>query len=452
MDLEEVIGVVALRGKEARVADQSAEERLVQAMHGAGARDHVLLHHHAAHVVGAEAQGHLADVRAHGDPAGTDRVDVVEVQAAGGLRAQVLGGAGHADAAAELRMHVLGAAAVEVGHGIAGEGLREVVSRALAPLLGAAERRVFPLERPGDERLVAAAALGGEVRDGAVLPAARHVHVVHAVGMALDVPEHHGARGVHAQLVRHVHGGEPRLGGALAQADLGAHRGSEDLAAAARDAGEAGLLELRHDAADLLLVGGARRIEEVDELHELRRAEGVHVHLREAALDLAEEVEVPVERELGVHAALHEDLRAADGDELLDLLQERVVGERVGVAVARVAPERAERALGGADVRVVDVAVDDVGADVVAVDLAAAAVRPHAEVGERHVAQEAQPLFRRQARGTGDHGLHEGGVRERVDGGVQGRGGARGHGSRIVGGSARSEGRRVANRGRPPRP
>ena len=61
-------------------------------------------------------------------------------------------------------------------------------------------------------------------------------------------------------------------------------------------------------------------------------------------------------------AALQEDLVAAQGDRLLDLLVELLARQDVGVGVAGLAVERAEVADGGADVGVVDVAVDVVGA------------------------------------------------------------------------------------------
>jgi hypothetical protein len=71
----------------------------------------------------------------------------------------------------------------------------------------------------------------------------------------------------------------------------------------------------------------------------------------------------------------------------------------------------------------------------VAVYLTATEVGPHAKIGERHVAQNLQALFWTEASGTGNDGIHERGVSQRVDGGVHGWSRARGsHGSRIVGG------------------
>ena len=65
----------------------------------------------------------------------------------------------------------------------------------------------------------------------------------------------------------------------------------------------------------------------------------MHVDLRELVVDVIEQVDVPVERQLRVHAALHQDLRAADVDELPHLAEQGVVVEGVGVVVAEVLPE-----------------------------------------------------------------------------------------------------------------
>jgi hypothetical protein len=141
----------------------------------------------------------------------------------------------------------------------------------------------------------------------------------------------------------------------------------------------------------------AGRVEEVHELDELGRAEAVHVHRRVALLDAVQKVQVPVERQLGVHTALHQHLRAADRDELADLLVQLLVLERVAVVVLGVAAEGAERALGAAHVGVVDVPVDDVRADLVAVDRPAPRVGPPPEWVERHAGQEVEPLLGRQS-------------------------------------------------------
>ena len=171
----------------------------------------------------------------------------------------------------------------------------------------------------------------------------------------------------------------------------------------------------------------ARRREEVDELNELGRAERVDVDVREAGLDAAEQILVPLERQGRVHAALHEDLRAADVGELGDLLEDLILLERVGVVVARVAPEGAEGALGGADVGVVDVAVDDVGADGAPVEGATAGVGGAGQGPEGGGLEELEALVRGEAEGAGGDVAKQGRVGCGVGRGGGRRGGDRGH-------------------------
>ena len=80
-------------------------------------------------------------------------------------------------------------------------------------------------------------------------------------------------------------------------------------------------------------------------------------------LDVAQQVEIPLERDVRVVPALHQDLDAAERLGLVDLRADLLVRQRPAFAVLRPAIERAEAAVGDADVRVVDVAVDDVGDD-----------------------------------------------------------------------------------------
>jgi hypothetical protein len=227
--------------------------------------------------------------------------------------------------------------------------------------------------------------------------------VVNAVGNTLDVTKHHGGRGVHAEPVSDAHGRQPCLGVALTDADLAAHGRGEDLAPASGHAVEAGLLHRPHDPVELLLQRLARRIEEAHELDQLRGAERVDVQRGEPVLDCAQQVEIPVQRQVRVHAALHEDLGAADLDELADLLQQLLEGQRIRVVLVPVAAKGAERAAGRADVRVVDVAIDDVGPKDLAVDPPAAGVGPAAELVDRHLVVEAQGLLRADPQRAGGH-------------------------------------------------
>ena len=104
--------------------------------------------------------------------------------------------------------------------------------------------------------------------------------------------------------------------------------------------------------------------------------------MREALLDAAEEVLVPLDLEVGVQAALHQHAGAAQVERLLDLLEDRLLGQNVPFGVAHGPVERAEAAILGAEVGVVDVAVDDVGDDALGMPLAADGIGLHADTDE----------------------------------------------------------------------
>jgi hypothetical protein len=67
---------------------------------------------------------------------------------------------------------------------------------------------------------------------------------------------------------------------------------------------------------------------------DLRRAEGVDVDARVVLADEAQQVQVPLKRQavaggvlgIGHEAALHEDLGAADGEQLFDLFADLLEG------------------------------------------------------------------------------------------------------------------------------
>ena len=98
-----------------------------------------------------------------------------------------------------------------------------------------------------------------------------------------------------------------------------------------------------------------------------------------------------------MHAALHQDLVAAQRDGFLDLLVEFLARQHVGVGVVDLAVEGAEIADGGADVGVVDVAVDVVGAVRLGMQPAADGVGGAAEVVQVAAIEERRPFVGRQA-------------------------------------------------------
>ena len=123
------------------------------------------------------------------------------------------------------------------------------------------------LERPADERREAA---------GLVLQLPQAVEVLDALGERLDVAEHHRAGRAAAELVPDAVHFEPFVGQHLFVGDRLADAIDEDLAAAARQAAHAGVLEpLQHLA--------QRQLVELVEVPDFRRAEGVQVDLRDSA-------------------------------------------------------------------------------------------------------------------------------------------------------------------------
>ena len=84
------------------------------------------------------------------------------------------------------------------------------------------------------------------------------------------------------------------------------------------------------------------------------------------ALMCDEQIEIPLLGQLRMMSALHQNLRAAQRDGLLDFLVHLVERDDVGVVVLFRAVKRAELAIDVADVGVIDVAVNDVSDDVVA--------------------------------------------------------------------------------------
>ncbi len=78
----------------------------------------------------------------------------------------------------------------------------------------------------------------------------------------------------------------------------------------------------------------------------------------------------------GMQAALHQNAGAAQIDRLLDLVEDRFLRKDVAFLVPHRTVERAEAAVLGAEVRVVDIAVDDVGDHAVRDEASGARRRP----------------------------------------------------------------------------
>jgi hypothetical protein len=125
-------------------------------------------------------------------------------------------------------------------------------------------------------------------------------------------------------------------------------------------------------------IGEVLELGDVDDLGGRERVQGE----REVLLGPAEQVLVVGEAELGVEAALQEDLDAAEGLGLAELLGQGLAAQDVATLGARWCVEVTELTASYADVRVVDVAVDDVRDDAVGMEGLAAAIGGGAELGE----------------------------------------------------------------------
>ena len=333
--------VAALR-REAGVLDVADDLDFVHAVARAGGANDVLLDHHAAHVVGAVRQAQLSDLAALGDPRRLQVVEVVEHDARQGERAQV----------------------VDAGR------------------FGAGELRVIRLIAPRDE--------GGEAA-GFVLQIAQTQQVLDAFFVGLDRAVHHRRGGAQSRPVRVAHHVEPFVGGRLAEAvQQRADAIDQDLGAAARNAVEAG----RNQAIDH---GGHRQLGQPRQVDDFRRGQRVELERRIALLDRAEQILVPRQRQVGIVAALQQQLDAADGDRLVDLPEQLVEAEDVAFGRSDGPVERAEVALRDADVRVVDVAVDDVGDDAVGMLAGTDAIGEPSEQRRRRAAIELERLVRADA-------------------------------------------------------
>ena len=106
--------------------------------------------------------------------------------------------------------------------------------------------------------------------------------------------------------------------------------------------------------------------------------------------DVPQQIDIPVELQLRVMPALHQNLHAAGRAQFIKLCIQLLVREDVVIGILLRPVKRAELAVNVADVGVVDVAIDDVGHDLcaapivaLAFDLIAPRVRQRAEFFER---------------------------------------------------------------------
>ena len=156
--------------------------------------------------------------------------------------------------------------------------------------------------------------------------------------------------------MRHLHHLEPLVALAFERRDSLPDGIDQNLAAAAGNRTEPRFLKTRDHFVQ-------RHLERLGKMLELRRAEAVDVDMGIFFPDVMEQIEIPIEAELRMMAALHQDLHAARCGQLIQLLVELFAREHVMIVVLFGAIKRAELAVNVADVGVIDVAIDDVSDD-----------------------------------------------------------------------------------------
>src|SRR5262249_7520359 len=183
------------------------------------------------------------------------------------------------------------------------ERLQILDRRRLVPT-AAAEGSVLRLEGPGDE--------GGEAAR-LFLQIVNVLEVVHAMLERFAAAEHHGGGGAHAQLVRGAMDMQPIFRAALEARHLEAHFVVEDLSAATGDRIQPRIAQ----TSDRLLHG---ELAEIGKVQDLAGAETMKMDLREAVLDAAQQLLVPLQRKIGIQSTLHQNAGPSEFDRLTDLL------------------------------------------------------------------------------------------------------------------------------------
>lgn len=176
--------------------------------------------------------------------------------------------------------------------------------------------------------------------------------VLDALARRLDVAVHHRGRRGQSESVGRAHDRQPAVGVGLSGRYGPPHAVIENLGPGSGQRIEAGV----HQPAQRRLV-----VERADagDVGDLGRAESVQLQRGIKPLELAEQVLVKVDAELGMQSALQQQLIAPQSKRLVDFPHVLVDRRHIGpFPVVRLAVEIAELAARDADVRNIDVAVD----------------------------------------------------------------------------------------------
>ena len=270
--------------------------------------------------------------------------------------------------------------------------------------MAAAQRSIRRLETPGYE-------CGESAR--LFLQFKEPLKVIHAMFKALAHPEHHGSGRAHAELVRRAVHADPVFGQAFQAGNLIAHLVIQNLRAATRNRIEPGIAQA-HDRIPQTEVAVFRNRQN------LRRRVAMQMDFRKALANAAQHLLVPLDFQVRMQTALHQNACAAQLHRFADLVVDRLELQDVAFLSGRSFQWPVERAKGAvlrAEVRVIDVAVDNVGDHALGMQLAPHRIRFHPNAdqiigpehldglffGQRHISLDATPYcpflsFRRRTR------------------------------------------------------
>ena len=125
-----------------------------------------------------------------------------------------------------------------------------------------------------------------------------------------------------------------------------------------------------------------RQARNLGDAQNLRRGKTVQMHLRKALLNRPQHIFVPLDFQIRMQAALQQHARPAQLQHLLDLCVNRFERQHVAFLRAQRPVKRAERAILGAEIRVINVAVDLISGHARIRLLAAHFVRRHPDADQ----------------------------------------------------------------------
>src|ERR1700722_149015 len=233
----------------------------------------------------------------------------------------------------------------------------------------AAQGGVLRLETPRDECRETACFF---------LQIVESLQMINAVFRVLSHTEHHGRGSSHADLVRRTMNIDPVSREAFQARNFVTDFVVKNFRTAAGDGIEAGVTQAKDSVPNA-------EVTVLSDGDDLGCRIAMQVNLRKALLDSAQHFFVPVNLQIGMQAALHEDAGTAKFDGLANLVVDCVEFEDVTFLCRgplERAIKRAESAVFGAEIGVVNVAIDDVGDHALRVKLPANAISIHADADE----------------------------------------------------------------------